>query len=85
MDSKDVGAVAEEIKRKVSDGVSLAEDKANKEIAKVKKVTAAAIKQAEQFVKKNPEKATMVAAGIGVALAAAAAMLFRAKAGKKKK
>jgi Tfp pilus assembly PilM family ATPase len=54
------------------------------EMAQVKKVTETVVKQAEQFVKKNPEKATLVAAGIGAALGAAAAMLF-SQGGKKKK
>ena len=84
MDTKNVEAVAKEVKQKLTKSLSQAEAQATKELAKVKKATETVVKQSEQFVKKNPEKATLVAAGIGAALGAAAAMLF-SQGGKKKK
>ncbi|MDQ5976488.1 MAG: hypothetical protein QG664_401 [Patescibacteria group bacterium] len=84
MDTKNVEAVAKEVKQKITKGLSQAEAQATKELAKVKKATESVVKQAEQFVKKNPEKATLIATGIGAALGAAAAMLF-SQGGKKKK
>ncbi len=84
MDTKNVEAVAKEVKQKLTKSLSQAEAQAMKELAKVKKTAESVVKQAEQFVKKNPEKAALVAAGIGAALGAAAAMLF-SQGGKKKK
>lgn len=86
MDTKHVEAAAKEVQQKLVKKLSQVEVQAVKEIAKVKKATESAVKQAEQFVKKNPEKAALVAAGIGAALGAAVAMLFSdtKKSGKKK-
>ncbi|MCX6790759.1 MAG: hypothetical protein NTV62_01020 [Candidatus Gribaldobacteria bacterium] len=56
--------------------------KAEKEIDKVKKDLEKAKGQVEGFVKKNPEKAAMISAGVGVALGAVLAALL--KGGKKK-
>lgn len=56
--------------------------KAEKEIDKIKKDLEKAKSQVEGFVKKNPEKAAMISAGVGVALGAALAMLL--KSNKKK-
>ena len=72
------------MKQKLANGLSRVETEAQKELAKVKKAAEGAVRQAEQFVKKNPEKAALVAAGIGAALGAAAAMLFASKGNKKK-
>ncbi len=83
MDAKNIEAAAKEVKKQVIKDLSQAEKQAVKELAKIKKAAEAAVKQAEQFVKKNPEKAALVATGIGAALGAAVAMLF-AKDGKKK-
>lgn len=62
---------------------------AEKETIKVKKHLENTAKQVEDFIKTNPEKASAVAAGIGAALGAAAAMLLSVdkkpfKKGKKK-
>ena len=84
MDTKNVEALAKEAKKKIMSEVSQVEAGAQKELAKVKKVAENTIKQAEQYVKKNPEKAALVAAGIGAALGAAMAMLLTGKSGKKK-
>jgi ElaB/YqjD/DUF883 family membrane-anchored ribosome-binding protein len=59
-----------------------AQAKALKEIEKVKKDLEKTKSQVEGYVKKNPEKAAAISAGIGVALGAALAMLMRG--GKKK-
>jgi ElaB/YqjD/DUF883 family membrane-anchored ribosome-binding protein len=85
MDTKNVEAVAKEVKQRITRGFSNAESQAMKELAKVKKSTESMVKQTEQFVKKNPEKAALVAASIGAALGAAAAMLFSQDSKKKKK
>lgn len=84
MDTKNVEAVAKEVKQKITAGLSQAEGHATRELAKVKKAADSAVKQAEQFIKKNPEKAALVATGIGAALGAVAALLF-SKGGTKKK
>ena len=56
--------------------------KAEKEIEKVKKDLEKAKSQVEAFLKKNPEKAALISAGVGVALGAVMAVLI--KGGKKK-
>lgn len=83
MDTKNVEAMAKEVKSQVVKEISQAEKRATSELAKVKKSAEAMVKRAEQLVKKNPEKAALVAVGIGAALGAAAALLFT-KGGKKK-
>ena len=85
MDTKNVEAVAKEVKQKITASLSQAEGHATKELTKVKKAADAAVKQAEQFIKKNPEKAALVATGIGAALGAVAALLFNKGGTKKKK
>lgn len=58
--------------------------KAQKEFEKVRKQAEATMKKAESYIKKNPEKSAAIAAGVGVALATAAA-LFLSGDDKKKK
>lgn len=60
--------------------------KAQKEFEKVKKQAEATMKKAESYIKKNPEKSAAIAAGVGVALATAAALFLSgdSKKGKKK-
>ncbi len=55
---------------------------AEKEITKIKKEMDKSAKKVESYIKKNPEKATLISAGVGAALGAAVAMLMK---GKKKK
>jgi ElaB/YqjD/DUF883 family membrane-anchored ribosome-binding protein len=55
------------------------------ESAKMKKSIEGAMKKAEEFMRKNPEKATAVAAGVGAALGAALAMLVTGGGSKKGK
>lgn len=50
-----------------------------KEIARAKVEMAKAAKKVEQFVKKNPEKAAIISAGIGAAVGAAVAALVAKK------
>lgn len=56
-----------------------------KEALKMKKSIESVTKQAEDFMKKNPEKSAAIAAGVGAALGAATALLFSAGAKKKGK
>lgn len=54
------------------------------ELKKIKRDMEAAAKKAEAYIKKNPEKAAAISAGVGAALGAAAALLMGG-ANKKKK
>ena len=58
------------------------EAKAKKEYAKVKKQMEVTAKKAQDYMKKNPGKSAAISAGIGAALAGAAALFI---AGSKKK
>jgi ElaB/YqjD/DUF883 family membrane-anchored ribosome-binding protein len=49
---------------------------AQKELAKAKAEMAKAAKKVEDYVKKNPEKAAIISAGIGAAIGAAVAALI---------
>ena len=82
---KQVEAVAEAVKAKVVTQVDKTKVLAEKEIAKVKKQLESTYATVESYAKKNPEKAALVAAGIGAALGAAVALLMSGgKKGKKK-
>jgi len=79
------------IKRVVKKNVKQAQIKgaelqklAAKEYAKVKKQMDVTAKKVEVYVKKNPEKAAAIAAGVGMALGAVAGILA-GRASKKKK
>jgi len=52
---------------------------ADKEAQKVRKAAEDAGKQAEDYIKKNPAKATAISAGVGAALGAMLAFLIRGK------
>ncbi len=58
---------------------------AEKEIAKVRKQVESTMKKADDLIKKNPEKAVLISAGIGAALGAVAAVLMSGDTKKKKK
>lgn len=58
---------------------------AEKEIAKVRKQVESTMKKADDLIKRNPEKAVLVSAGIGAALGAVAAILMGGDSKKKKK
>jgi ElaB/YqjD/DUF883 family membrane-anchored ribosome-binding protein len=57
---------------------------AEKEIAKVRKQVESTMKKADDLIKRNPEKAVLVSAGIGAALGAVAAILMGGDKKKKK-
>lgn len=80
-----VEAMAGALKEKVMEQVDKSKVMAQKEVANVKKRLASTYATVENYAKKNPEKAAMVAAGIGAALGAAVALLMGGgKKGKKK-
>ncbi len=58
---------------------------AEKEIAKARKQVESTMKKADDLIKRNPEKAVLVSAGIGAALGAVAAILIGGDSKKKKK
>lgn len=58
---------------------------AMQEYAKIKKEMDVATKKVEGYVKKNPEKAALISAGIGAAIATAVAGVIFAATKKKKK
>ncbi len=85
MVKKNVEAMAGELKDKVVAQVDKTKVLAEKEMAKVKKQLESTYSTVEGYAKKNPEKAALVAAGIGAALGAALALLVSGgKKGKKK-
>lgn len=85
MAKKQVEKMAEAIKDKVVAQVDKTKVLAEKEMVKVKKQLDHTYSAVEGFAKKNPEKAALVAAGIGAALGAALTLLISGgKKGKKK-
>jgi ElaB/YqjD/DUF883 family membrane-anchored ribosome-binding protein len=58
---------------------------AEKEIAKAKKEMEKAVNQVESYIRKNPEQAAVISAGIGAALGAAISVLMSGGSKKKKK
>lgn len=72
-----------DMKAKVEKELEKSRAAVEREAAKMKKSVDAAAKKAEDFMRQNPEKAAAIAAGIGAALGAAAALLL--SGGKKKK
>ncbi len=69
-------------KEKLVKSVENAQKKAEVEIKKLEKSLADAGNKAKVFIKKNPEKAAVIATGIGAAIGAALAFVLRG--GKKK-
>ena len=83
MNKKQIKKVVQKnVKKAQATGAEL-QKVAIKEYAKIKKQMDATAKKVEGYVKKNPEKAAAIAAGIGMALGAVAGVL--ASGGKKKK
>lgn len=62
---------AETLKKSIGVEVEKSRKMAEKEIAKVKKQLESTLHTAENYIKGHPEKAAMVAAGIGAALGSA--------------
>lgn len=75
----------ETTKKKVNQQVVKAQKTAEREMKKIKKELAAAEKKTVAYIKKNPEKATAISAGIGAALGATIAALAVDTTRKKKK
>lgn len=85
MAKKQVGAVVDVLKEKMTTQLEKSKGLAEREMARVKKQLESTYTTVESYAKKNPEKAAMVAAGIGAALGAAVALLMSGgKKGKKK-
>lgn len=81
----EVEALAKVLKEKVLSQMDKSKALANKEVAKMKKHLASTYATVESYAKKNPEKAALVAAGIGAALGAAISLLMSGgKKGKKR-
>lgn len=78
---KVVGKVATAASKEIDATVA----RAQKEFEKVRKQAESTIKQAESYIKKNPEKSAAIAAGVGAALATAAAIFLSGDSKKKKK
>lgn len=75
----------EEVKAQVISKLESTRKQAEKEMAKVKQYIASSIKQVDGYVRKNPEKAAAVSAGVGAALGAAIALLVGGGKNRKKK
>jgi len=78
--SPSVAEIRKQFEREVEKGLRMVE----KEATKIKKSVDASVKQTDAFIRKNPEKATAIAAAIAAALGAAAALIAtHGKKGKK--
>ena len=73
MEKKNV--TIETVKAQVADKIDATRKQAEKEMAKVKQHIDSSVKKVDAYVRKNPEKAAMISAGIGAALGAALALL----------
>ena len=71
-----------DIKAKMAAELEKSRVLAEKEIAKVKKKLEGTLAKAEKYVKNNPEKATMIAVGIGAAIGSALTMYANHKSKK---
>lgn len=81
MDAKKAKKVITENVDKVKEQSAKIEGAAIKEFKKIQKEMEGASKKIGAYIKKNPEKAALISAGIGAALGTVAAMLI----GRKKK
>ena len=83
MASKNKGSVAA-VKTQVMSKIDESRKQAEKEMTKIKQYVDSSLKKADDYVRKNPEQATMISAGIGAALGAVLALLVSGKTGSKK-
>ena len=74
-----VKKMADDMKEQVMDKLSAGQKRAEKEIAKMRKQFEGVRKTVEGYVRKNPDKAALISAGVGAALGAAAALLVGGK------
>ncbi len=82
---KNTRRVTQKIVQGAKKDVEKIQKMAEKEINKLKKEMEKAAKKIEDFVKKNPEKASLLSAGVGAALGAALAMFINSKVKTSKK
>jgi len=82
---KNKKSAIEEVKTQVISKLEKSRKQAEKEMAKVKKYVASSVKQIDNYVKKNPEKAAIISAGVGAAFGAALALLVGSRKSNKKK
>jgi len=80
------------IKKTMSGNIKKAKQKGNKievvamkELKKIQKQMETTSKKVGAYVKKNPEKATLISAGLGAAIGTVTALLISKKAKNKKK
>lgn len=92
MDTQDVKKEIKKVKKVMNTNIAKAKEKgaqlegvAMKEINKIKKEMEVTSKKVETYIKKNPEKAALIAAGIGAALGTVAGLFMASGKGKKKK
>ncbi len=82
--TKKTGPSVAEVRENIEREVARARKMVEREAAKIKKSVDASVKQVDGYVRKNPEKAAAIAAGVAAALGAAAALIAsRGKKGKK--
>lgn len=85
MDTQEMKKVVEtNIAKAKKKGAEL-EGAAMKEVKKIEKELQATSKKVGAYIKKNPEKAAAIAAGIGAALGTVAGLFMASGKGKKKK
>ena len=92
MDTQDVKKEVKKVQKAVNANIAKAKQKgaelegvAMKEINKIKKDMEGTSKKVETYIKRNPEKAALIAAGIGAALGTVAGLFMASGKGKKKK
>ncbi|MBI2439050.1 MAG: hypothetical protein HYV45_00375 [Candidatus Moranbacteria bacterium] len=68
-----------EVKESVVKEFEKSKKMAEREAMKMKKGVEASLKKIDEYMKKNPEKAAAISAGIGAALGAAVALLMTKK------
>ena len=76
---------AGKIKKTAKANVNKAKNATYKEVDRVKQEMQKVTKKVHDFVKKNPEKAALISAGIGATIGTAVAALLGMDKGKKKK
>lgn len=92
MDTQDVKKEVKKVKKAINANLDKAKAKgaelegvAMKEINKIKKEMDVTSKKVENYIKRNPEKAAMIAAGIGAALGTVAGLFMGSGKSKGKK
>ncbi len=68
-----------DMKKEVEKNIAKAQVIAEKELKKLRQTVESSLKKTEAFVKKNPEKAALIAAGVGAALGAAVTKILTSR------